>query len=292
MSSDGGYFPRATSILHRVMRERAVNLLYGQRALMVGALQPVAFIGTTQRSTAHDRPWKRLVHTAKVFDAVFFGTRAEADKALASTHGLHERVNGTLGEQVGPYGPETRYDAFDPALMAWVTAPVFDSALTLHEAFVRRLSAAEREQLYQETVRWGGLFGMPRSAMPPDLAGFREWWPQQLTAPTSFLTEEARTVGLNIALRMPGPAPLRPAMRFAGFLIVGTLPSVVREAYDLRWGRSDRLVFDGLARSARLGRPLVPRWLRTGSSADAYALVQRSERAKIRSGRAAFEAIR
>jgi len=29
------------------MRERAVNLLYGQRALMIGALQPVGFIGTT-----------------------------------------------------------------------------------------------------------------------------------------------------------------------------------------------------------------------------------------------------
>src|ERR1700752_4060936 len=83
VASGDGYFPRGSSILNRVMRERAVNLLYGQRALMIGALQPVAFIGTTQRSTAHDRPWKRLVHTAAMFDAVFFGTRGEADKGLA-----------------------------------------------------------------------------------------------------------------------------------------------------------------------------------------------------------------
>src|SRR5438270_304519 len=117
-SGDEGYFPRGSSLLRRVMRERAVNLLYGQRALMIGALQPVAFIGTTQRSTAHQRPWKRLVHTAEMFDAVFFGTREEADKALEFTQRLHQRVNGTIGVQAGPYGPDTRYDALDPELGA------------------------------------------------------------------------------------------------------------------------------------------------------------------------------
>src|ERR1700694_3988121 len=103
----GGYFPKGTSVLHRVMSERAVNLLYGQRALMLGALQPIAFIGTTQRSTANANPWRRLVHTAQMFDAVFFGTRAEADRALAFTRRLHQRVTGTIDAQVGPYGPDT-----------------------------------------------------------------------------------------------------------------------------------------------------------------------------------------
>src|SRR5919205_1582605 len=106
-SSDEGYFPRGDSLLRRVMRERAVNLLYGQRALMIGALQPVAFIGTTQRSKAHATPWRRLVHTAHIFDAVFFGSGAEADKALAFTHRLHERVVGTIGVQAGPHRPDT-----------------------------------------------------------------------------------------------------------------------------------------------------------------------------------------
>src|SRR5437764_488071 len=129
-----GYFPPGRSVLRRVMRERAVNLLYGQRALMIGALQPVGFIGTTQRSTAHNRPWRRLVYTAEMFDAVFFGSREQADRALAFTHRLHERVVGTIGVQAGPYGPETHYSAVDPELMMWVTAPVFDSALVLYES--------------------------------------------------------------------------------------------------------------------------------------------------------------
>jgi uncharacterized protein (DUF2236 family) len=270
------------------MRERAVNLLYGQRALMVGALNPVAFIGTTQRTTAHDRPWKRLVHTAAMFDAVFFGSRAEADKALAFTARLHQRVKGTIDEQAGPFGPETPYDAFDPALMVWVTAPVFDSARVLHETFVGRLSRDERDELYGEAVHWGELFGMPASAMPPDYAAFAKWWPEQLTNESAFLTRDARAVGLNIALRMPGPAAAIPALRFAGFLIVGSLPRSVRDAYGLNWGLREQVAFDGFARAARLGRPFVPARLRRGSSADAYKLIQRTERDRVRAGRRSF----
>jgi uncharacterized protein (DUF2236 family) len=286
-----GYFPRGKSLLRRVMRERAVNLLYGQRSLMIGALQPVAFIGTSQRSTAHERPWRRLVHTAEMFDAVFFGTREEADRALAFTHRLHLRVKGTIGVTAGPYAPRTTYSALDPELMAWVTAPVFDSARVLYESFVRRLSNDEREQLYQETIFWGGLFGMPRHAMPESYESFAAWWPTLLSGESVFLTKVARTVGLNIGLRMPAPRPFLPAMRLAGFLIVGSLPSVVREHYDLGWGRREQLAFDLLASGAKRSRGLVPAWIRRGSSADAYQLLSRTERERIARGRGSFEVI-
>jgi uncharacterized protein (DUF2236 family) len=286
-----GYFPRGRSVLRRVMRERAVNLLYGQRALMIGALQPLAFIGTMQRSTSGERPWKRLVHTAGMFDAVFFGSHEQADRALAFTKRLHERVAGSIGLQAGPYGPDTQFSAFDPELMTWVTAPVFDSARVLYEAFVRRLSDAEREQLYQETVTWGELFGMPREAMPPRYEEFREWWPQRLTGESTFLTEEARTVGLNIALRMPSRKPLAPAMRALGFLIVGSLPTSVRERYGLHWGRFEQLAYDTTALSARRSRWVVPAAVRRGSSTSLYELLSSAEGARVRAGKASFEPI-
>ncbi|MHB8690565.1 MAG: oxygenase MpaB family protein [Solirubrobacteraceae bacterium] len=283
-----GYFPKGTSLLRRVMRERAVNLLYGQRALMIGALQPIGFIGTTQRSTAHANPWRRLVHTAQMFDAVFFGTREQADRALAFTHRLHERVNGTIEVQAGPYGPQTPYSALDPELMLWVTAPTFDSARVLYEVLVRRLSPGEREQLYREYVTWGELFGMPREAMPATYDGFRDWWPAILEGDGIFLTDEARTVGLNIGLRMPAPAHLRPAMTFAGFLIVGSLPPVVRDAYGLNWSAAQRLAYDTTALSLRRARPLVPAGLRRGSSTEAYKLLERTERSNLRAGKQSF----
>jgi uncharacterized protein (DUF2236 family) len=273
------------------MRERAVNLLYGQRALMIGALQPVGFIGTTQRSTAHANPWRRLVHTARMFDAVFFGTREEADQALAFTHRLHQRVNGTIDVQVGPYGPETRYSAFDADLMLWVTAPTFDSAQVLYEAFVRRLSTGEREQLYHEYVTWGELFGMPRHVMPATYDEFRGWWPELLQRDGIFLTDAARTVGLNIGMRMPAPPHLRPAMKLAGFLIVGSLPTSVRDAYGLRWTPAQQLAYDATSLSLRHARPLVPSALRRGSSTEAYKLLERTERQNLRAGKRSFQPV-
>jgi uncharacterized protein (DUF2236 family) len=273
------------------MRERVVNLLYGQRALMIGALQPIAFIGTTQRSTAHANPWRRLVHTAQMFDAVFFGTREEADEALAFTDRLHQRVNGTIDAQIGPYGPDTKYSALDPDLMLWVTAPTFDSAQALYETFVRRLTAEEREQLYQEYVTWGELFGMPRETMPATYNRFRDWWPGMLTNKGIFLTDDARTVGLNIGLRIPAPPHLQPAMRIAGFLILGSLPNAVRDAYGLHWTAAQQIAYDAAALSLRRSRPLIPSRLRRGSSTEAYKLLERTERNNLRAGKRSFEPI-
>jgi uncharacterized protein (DUF2236 family) len=273
------------------MRERAVNLLYGQRALMIGALQPIAFIGTTKRSTAHANPWRRLVHTAQMFDAVFFGTREQADKALAFTHRLHQRVNGTIDTQIGPYGPDTKYSALDPDLMLWVTAPTFDSARVLYETFVRRLSVGERDQLYNEYVSWGELFGMPREAMPATYNEFCEWWPSMLSNEGIFLTDDARTVGRNIGLRMPAPAHLQPAMRIAGFLILGSLPAIVRDVYGLSWTPAHQIAYDTTALSIRRSRPLVPSRLRRGSSTEAYKLLERTERSNLRAGKRSFQPI-
>jgi hypothetical protein len=63
MSGDG-YFPEGSSILRRVHSERAVGLFYGQRALMIGALKPLAFVGTTEHTNAKLKPFQRLSHTA------------------------------------------------------------------------------------------------------------------------------------------------------------------------------------------------------------------------------------
>jgi hypothetical protein len=50
-----GYFPEG-SILRWVHSERAVGLFYGQRALMIGALNPLAFVGTTEHTNAKQKP--------------------------------------------------------------------------------------------------------------------------------------------------------------------------------------------------------------------------------------------
>lgn len=147
--------------------ERAVGLLlYGQRALGIGALAPLNFVGTRNHTRALERPFQRLTHTATAFETVFFGSRAEADRVLAAVRRLHEGVVGELAEDAGPVPAGTPYSAFDPELTLWTVAVIADSAQVLYELLVRRLSGAERESLWSDYVRFGELFGLARSSAP------------------------------------------------------------------------------------------------------------------------------
>ena len=73
------YFPPGRSVLRRVHDERAVGLLYGQRALLIGACDPLTYTGTMLSTKAGDMPFRRLVHTGKLQETIMLGTWAEAD---------------------------------------------------------------------------------------------------------------------------------------------------------------------------------------------------------------------
>jgi uncharacterized protein (DUF2236 family) len=281
-----GYFPRGTSVLHRVQSERAVGLLYGQRALMLGAMQPIAFIGTTQRSKAHNTPWRRLTHTAQMFEAVFFGTRQEADNALAFTARLHDRVRGEIPEAAGPFPAGTPYSAFHPELMLWVVAPMYDSARVLYELLVRPLSPAEREELWQDYLLFGELFGMPRETAPQTVAALDDWWAGRFASDEIFLTDQARAVGRSIGTKIPVPLYARGPMGAANLVLVGSLPVRVREEYGLGWSARDAIAFRTLTAASRAGRPLVPKQLRRGSCMPFYDLIAKQERTNLRAGKA------
>ena len=51
-------------MLRQVHEEHLVGLFYGQRALCIGALSPLNYVGTSEHSYAKLTPFKRLVHTA------------------------------------------------------------------------------------------------------------------------------------------------------------------------------------------------------------------------------------
>src|SRR5437764_156750 len=173
---DDGYFPRGTSMLRRVHEEHLVGLLYGQRALCIGALAPLNYVGTSEHSYAKLTPFKRLAHTGKAFELIFFGTRAQADRVLAYVNRLHGHVNGRLAEDAGAFPAGTPYSAFEPELMLWTVAVMADSAQTFYELLVRELSDGERDHLWQDYVRFAELFGMPREHAPANWDEFSAYY--------------------------------------------------------------------------------------------------------------------
>jgi uncharacterized protein (DUF2236 family) len=282
--TDPGYFPRGQSILREVHEQRAVGLLYGQRALGIGAIAPLNFIGTLRHTRALNMPFQRLTRTAKMFEAIFFGTRAEADEVLATVHRLHERVEGELPEAAGKFPAGTPYSAFDPELMLWTVAVAADSALFFYELFVRRLSGAERDELWQEYIRFGELFEMPRDVAPPTYADFRAYWNERLASDEAHLTDEARYVGSAIMFEIPVPVSRWPAMRLHNLIMLGSLPARVRGLYGLTWSPAHALAYSAAVAGLRAPRPLAPERLRAGSCRSHFDLVARTERARLARG--------
>jgi uncharacterized protein (DUF2236 family) len=285
MSGDG-YFPRGRSVLRRIHEERAVGLNYGQRALCIGALKPLNYVGTSEHSRQRETPFKRLAHTGNMFEAVFFGTRAEADRVLGMVERMHEKVKGTLPEDAGPYYPKgTPYSAFDPEEMLWTVAVIADSAACFYDLLVRRLSEDERESLWQDYLLFGELFGMPRDAAPATWREFRHYWSSSLAGEDLFLTPEARYVGHAVAFEIPMPATHQPAKRIHDLIMLGSIPPRVRELYGLRWTRAHAVAFRGAVRIARTGRGLLPRPIIQGYNTRFFDLVAETERRRIAEGK-------
>jgi uncharacterized protein (DUF2236 family) len=283
--SDRGYFPEGESILRRVHSERAVGLFYGQRALMIGALNPLAFVGTIEHTNARSKPFQRLSHTAEAFETIFFGTRAEADRVLAFVNRLHERVRGEMPADAGRVSAGTPYSAFDPELMLWTLAVIADSGPVFYELFVDRLSAEEREALWQEYVRFGELFGMPRGVAPRSHREFREWWDAKLASDEMHLTPDAGQIGYSTAFEIPLPSVRAPAKAVHDLIMLGSLPRRVRELYGIPYTAGQARAFRATVRALRGVRPLTPRALRKGYNTGSFRLVARTERRRLREGR-------
>lgn len=283
---DEGYFPPGSSMLRRVHGEHAVGLMYGQRALTVGAIKPLNYVGTANHSGHKGDPFKRLTRTALAFEDIFFGTRAEADRILAYVRKMHGRVNGTLDEAAGIHPAGTAYDAFDPALMLWTVAAMMDSAEVMHDLLVGRLTDDEREELWQDYRRFGQLFGMPESSLPPTYPEFRAYYEGELVADDAFLTEQAHYVGWFASFAIPSPRLRGPLMEAHNLVVRGSLPPAVRELYGIGWTGREQRLFDAICRSQRLARRFVPNRFARGANDGAFHAIAREEARRLAAGQA------
>jgi len=272
------YFPPGRSWARRVHGERSVGLLYGQRALLIGALEPLTYTGTMLSTRSADRPFQRLARTAKIQETVLLGTREEADKALAVVRRLHERVKGTLPEDAGVHPAGTAYSAFDPELMLWTLAVIADSGRAMYEAMVRPLSALEREALWQDYVRFGELFGLPRAEMPASYREFSAWWEERLGSPDLQATAHGLEMAPLVAFRQPVPASARGNLLAQNHIIKGTLPPRVREIFGIPWSRAHEAGFQAMTAAHRRARPLFPRNMRRGRNDVFFDVVTKAER--------------
>jgi len=255
-----------------------VGLLYGQRALLIGALEPLTYTGTMLSTAAGDHPFTRLARTAKIQETVFLGTKAEADQALAAVHRLHERIQGELPKAAGAHPAGSAYSAFDPELMLWTLAVIADSGRAMYETMAGPLREEEREALWQDYVRFGELFLLPREAVPPTYREFRAWFDSKLASPDLHATAHALEMAPLVAFRQPVATAARLNLETQNLIIKGTLPERVRQSFGIGWSPAHEAAFRSVTAAHRKARHAMPRIMRRGRNDYFFDVVTQAEK--------------
>ena len=224
-----GYFEPG-SVSRRVIGHPAA-LVGGLRALLLQALHPLAMAGVAQHSRYLDDPLGRLQRTAGYVSTLTFGTREDADAAVAQVRAVHRHVNG-----IDPVTGR-RYSASDPDTMLWVHCVEVHSFLAAYRAYARPISAADQDRYLAEQVVAAELIGIPSGRAPESVAEFREYFASVHGELRTSPEAEAAIAFVRRPALPSLPVPLRILLQ-PSFLVMGEaatalVPSSLRELAGL-----------------------------------------------------------
>ncbi|MCU1431204.1 MAG: hypothetical protein JWP95_309 [Actinotalea sp.] len=239
----------------RVGRERAL-LAGGPAALLLQVAHPLVAAGVAAHSDFTGDPLRRLHGTLDAVLTVTFGDRDQVRTAVRRVSDRHRTVRGALPVGTGPFAAGTPYRAADGELALWVFATLSWTTISVSDGFVRPLPVDAREAYYRDMREFGRLFGVPSTLLPATFADLHDYVRSQVHE-TLVVGPVARRLAAQI-LRPDPPIVAWPARPLPVLLAGGVLPPPVRDAYGLRWGRSERLAFAALQRSTRVIIPLLP----------------------------------
>jgi uncharacterized protein (DUF2236 family) len=257
--------PPSGGITWEIAGER-IALLAWPRAILLQLAHPLVAAGVAQHSTFRASPFapfQRLHATVAAMRQLTFGSDAEAEGAVRRILGIHDRINGALGQTAGPHAGGTRYSAHDPALLLWVHATLLDSHVRVLEPVLRTYTEAERDRYCRETAPFAEVLGAKPADVPRTWQQLQAYMQAQIDGGTIAVGADARTLA---------PAILRPSFGWlvwplaaAGELVtVGSLPPAIRAGYGFAWDaarerRRDQAI--AALRSVRAATPDVfARW--------------------------------
>ncbi|WP_099246490.1 oxygenase MpaB family protein [Mycobacterium sp. shizuoka-1] len=163
-----------------------------------------------------------------------YGT--DDDNAGARVRDFHHNIKGDM-----PDGG--RYHALDPDTYFWAHATFFDQALYFADTFVKRLTRAEKEQMYAESKTWYRRYGVSDRPMPADYAEFERYWNRMIDE--VLVAHPTAKYGVGYVTKgFPRPKAVKPWVwrlvspvfnPVAAFLTTGGMPPRTREVLGLPW---------------------------------------------------------
>jgi len=247
------------SMSWRVSREIAL-LAGGGRAALLQLAHPYVSHAIEQHSPTKTDPSGRFLRTFTGVFTLLFGDVAATVDTARHIHRIHSVIEGpiTAGTQRFEAGHE--YAANNAEALLWVFATLIDTAIKTYSLLVAPLTVIERERYYQETKRFGMLFGMSREQMPADYEDFQRYMKQTLESDLLKVTPFARDLS-RFLLDTPSPL-LKPMMSGYRVFTAGIMPHHLREAYGLRAGSAQQIAFWLEVRAAKTAISALPARLR------------------------------
>jgi uncharacterized protein (DUF2236 family) len=169
------------------------------------------------------------------------------EKTGIQIRNFHKPLVGTMAD--GSKFDGQPYSGLDPETFYWAHATFLDSLYQTVDRFIRPLSEAEKEQIFQESRDWYSLYGMDDTGTPTTYREFVEYWDRVVEEDLVGHTKVARyTVGYiskGITRAFPAPAnipkPLwhkviAPAVdAIASFIGAGGLDPALRVKLGINW---------------------------------------------------------
>lgn len=228
--------PAVSAPVSRLVNREAVVVLGWGRAILLQLAHPLVAAGVSDFSGFHTERGgylQRARHTIGAMLTLTFGTAGEVDRVIDHINAIHQRVHGVLREPVGRFPAGARYDATDPALLAWVHVTLLDSILQAYDTFVRPLSTAERDAFCAESAPMITRLGVPIERLPVTAAELSRQFEAMLASGDLAVGPPARRVAG--ALLSPSIGPATPMFSIARDITVGLLPRDLRQAYGFAW---------------------------------------------------------
>ncbi|MEE3851138.1 oxygenase MpaB family protein [Gordonia sp. LSe1-13] len=183
----------------------------------------------------------------------------EPQKWGRTVRDFHRDIKGTISDG-------SRYHALNPELFYWAHATFVDQVLYITDTFIRRLSYAEKVQIFEESKVWYDLYGVSSRSQPQTYEEFVEYWDDMLDRFVPHKTVVYATGYIRQGLPRPKkiPAPVwkivsAPLNAFLRTVIVGTLPQQMRDVCGLKWDAKREKNFQRFAAVMRTLNPVFNR---------------------------------
>jgi uncharacterized protein (DUF2236 family) len=195
---------------------------------------------------------------------------------------FHKSIKGKLSDG-------SQYSALNPDTYYWAHATFIEHLITATDTFIRRLSEAEKEQLFAESITWFSRYGVSATGTPQNWPEFQEYWDHALAERLVAHRTAAYGVGY-VTKGWPRPKQVptllwfllkRPVNAFSAFITTGGMPERAREILGLPWDERQERRYQ---RFAAVCRSLNPLYARLPVKLRLHPIAQRAFRREGRRG--------